>query len=520
MSRLDLLRMTCVTALFGALIAGGSVQAQERTVVANQVEVSRDDASLHLEFSDGERLDISFVDGTVTVDGQILGRYEVGGDADGAWRGLLADVLSLSNGPLARALAEWQPDPDLDPDEIPLLRSVDDALEEGVAVAATVQERVEEQVGRGEGLGSLLRLLARADYGRGLSEALESTDLDRLQVWLDEDHVIGRGETVDGTVLVVEGDLDVRGRVRGDVIVVGGSLELDEGATIDGDVRLIDSRLSRDGGEVRGTVVDVTRELERDRTRIREEVRRELERELDRSSRVRDRSHGFSSRAARAVGGVFESVLTFVLLAVLALVITHFGSDRVDSVVRAIGQNPTRSAAVGFAGSFLVLPVYILGLVVLAVSIVGIPALLIWAPIFPLAVALGAFVGYMGVGHYVGQWVLDREFTWLDWVDRNNDASVRLVGLGALLVPFAAASLLRVVPLVGWMGGIVSALGSLACLAALVTGFGAVIITRGGRYSSYGFDIDGELRNWSGDTVYPDDGTDAPPSGTVDDEEA
>lgn len=488
MSRLDSTRGLAVLAGLTALaLAAGGLRAQERSVLANQVEVSRDDASLLLEFSDGDQLHVSFEEGTARVDGNVLGSYDVGGEADLAWRALLADVLSLSNGELARALADWQPDPEVGGDAGRLLASLDDALE--AAVAGSVASTDLRASGQdGESLTRLLRLLARGEYSEGLSDALEDVDLDELHVWVDDDHTVRRDEVVDGTVVLVDGTLEVRGRVRGDVVVVGGRLRMDDGATVDGDIRLIESAVSRDGGEVRGAVVDITRELRRDRDRIREEIRREVENEVRRSVRFDGgRSHGFVSRTARAVGGVFETVLTFVLLGALALLIHRFGGHRLDAVVRAVGENPARSAAVGFAGGFLVLPVYVIGILVLTISIVGIPALLVWAPFFPLAVALGAFVGYLGVGHHVGRWVLSHDFHWLEWVDDESEAQVRLVGLGALLAPFAAASLLGAVPIVGWIGGIVGFLGSVAGVVALVMGFGAVIITRGGRYGGQAF---------------------------------
>ena len=517
MLRFDPFRTMPLLALAGMLALAGRSDAQERSVVANQVEVSRDDASLHLEFSDGERFDVSFEEGTVRVDGNVLGEYQVGGDADQAWRGLLADILSLSNGALARELARWQPDPGSEATELELLQALDEVLEDAVAEAANVRRRSDEEALEvQEGLSGLLRLLARSDYSEGLGEALEDVDLDRIQVWFDEDHTIQRDEVVDGTVLLVEGELDVRGRVRGDVIVIGGQLSLDGDATVDGDIRLIDSSLSESNGEVRGSVVDVTRELRESRSRIREEIRDEIRNELRRSTRVRyERSDGFVSRTARAVGGVFEAVLTFVLIGILALGVSRFGGERVDRVVRAVGNNPARSAAVGFAGSFLVVPVYILGLLVLTVSIVGIPALLIWGPLFPLAVALGGFVGYVSVSQFVGRWVLSHGFPWLDWVNEDSDNHVRLVGLAALLVPFAAASVLQIVPIVGWLGGIVSALGTLACLVALIMGFGAVIITRGGRLSGYDFDMSADTGDWASD--FDDSSFDTGATGSEDD---
>ena len=382
----------------------------------------------------------------------------------------------------------------MDAAELPILNALDLALDD--ALSGSLERRQEDLLTAKGRVSDLLQVLARSEYVQALGEALEDTDLESIEIWLNEDHIVRRNETLEGSVLLADGELEVRGEVRGDVIVLDGHLVIADGAHVDGDIRLVDSSIEQDG-EVGGAVVDVSRELNRARHRLRDEIRTEIREELRRDRRT-SRSYGFGSRAARAVGSVFESIFGFVLLGLMLALATRFGGERLDTVARAVKENPTRSAAVGFAGAFLVAPVYILGLLVLTVSIVGIPALLIWAPLFPLAVALGAFVGYVGVGHHIGRWVLGHDFHWLDFVDEESDTQVRLVGLAALLAPFAVAGIIQLLPLVGWMGGLLSALGSIACLTALVMGFGAVIITRGGRYSNYAFDLDVDLNaDWS-----------------------
>jgi len=186
----------------------------------------------------------------------------------------------------------------------------------------------------------------------------------------------------------------------------------------------------------------------------------------------------------RAAGEVVETLFTFVVLAGLALLLTRFAGLRLDTVTREIEYRPGRAAVVGFAGAFLVVPVFVIGIVVLAVSVVGIPVLLAWVPLYPLAIALAGFTGYVGVSHHVGRWVLNQGHPWLDRVDRNRDTHVRLTGLAALMVPFAVGSALGAIPLIGWIGGLVEVLAVLAGVVAVMTGFGAVIITRGGKYTA------------------------------------
>ena len=146
-------------------------------------------------------------------------------------------------------------------------------------------------------------------------------------------------------------------------------------------------------------------------------------------------------------------------------------------------------------------PVFIIGTVVLAISVVGIPVLLAWVPLYPVAIALAVLMGYVGVSYHVGRWVLDQEHPRLDRVDRNRAAHIRLTGLAALMLPFAVGGALGAIPLIGWIGGILEFLAVLAGIAAVVTGFGAVIITRGGKYAmpwSDRFDEDVEIPvDWS-----------------------
>ena len=459
----------------GGMLAAAHATAQERQVVSNQLGVSSSEASLELEFSDGATFSITFENGRVTADGEVLGTYESGGAAEQEWRSLLSDVLSLSNGPLAIALERWEPDPGLGGAEADLLRAVDGALEGAVAGAGGGVSRSVA----GQRMGELLEAVAHSENVEALGTALEDVDLESLGIWLHQDHTVREGTSHSGSVLVVGGHLDVRGTVDGDVIVLDGTITLREDGEVDGDVHLIQSDLVRRGGEVDGEVVDVTRQLRRAENRFREEITAEVTRELSRTRAAR-RTSGFA-RVGRAVGDIVGAGVTFVILGLLTLLLTRFSADRLEVVTRAVGRQPARSAVVGFAGGFLILPVYVLGIVVLAISVVGLPVLLAWVPLFPLAVVVAGFMGYVGVGQQVGRWVLEQDLPWLDRVDPASPTHLRLLGLATLTVPFVVGNALQVLPLVGWTGSLVIGMGTIASVAATLTGLGAVIVTRGGR---------------------------------------
>src|SRR6185295_6134745 len=116
-------------------------------------------------------------------------------------------------------------------------------------------------------------------------------DLSEVHVHVGEDVTVAEGESISGSMVVVDGDLELNGEVDGSVVMVGGALHLEDGGRVTGDVRLSDARIFRDGGEVEGDVSNVR--LDRgdvDRDQIREEIRKELQQEI--GSRSKGRSSG------------------------------------------------------------------------------------------------------------------------------------------------------------------------------------------------------------------------------------
>ena len=506
------MRLPNSTAALAASVAAfflpptSTARGQQETIVSNDVEISSRAASLHLEFSSGEHLEIAFSDGVAVANGYSLGNYEPGGAADRAWRDLLAAAMPLGNGPLARVLERWQPDGTLSGSEGELLGEVDRVLERAVATtnAAGAPSRgpawnQNRLGGEEERARALLHFMSRHGQVRALGLALEGVDFESLELVLGEDRAIPPDASVASSIFAADGTIEVQGRIRGHAIVVDGVIVLEEGGRVDGDVRLVDAELERRGGSLQGNVVDVLREIDGERTARAPHPRDDVVSEATQHRWDGRRPSGVISRVGRAAGGVLEAGVSFMILAFLTLLAMRLAGDRVDAVAQAVEHNPARSAAVGLAGSFLALPLYLLGAVVLAVTIVGIPVLLAWVPLFPVVAAAAAAVGYLATSHHVGRWIANQDIPWLDRVDRHNPTHLKLVGIGALTAPFAVAAVVRAVPVAGWIGGIVQALGTLACVAAVIIGLGAVIITRGGRYpaSDYDFAETLDSEQWS-----------------------
>ena len=375
-------------------ILPAAVVGQARPVVSNQLAISQTEAALHLEFADDGTLEIVLRDGSVMIDGDERGSFEQGDALDTAWRGLLAEIVSLSDGPLSEALRIWE---------------APSSLEEGALQLAQLLDRT-------------------------LEDALES---DNVSASADPEAAV----VIDAT------DPDL-------------SLSLQELADLSDRIRL----------------------------EIREELRSELRDELRRELRnAGEESRGY--RPLRALGhGITEvmgDVITFLLLSLLALGAVYFAKDNLEIVADTALRNPMRAGMVGLAGAFLVLPTWILGCVALVASVVGIIALPFWLLLFPVAVTLGAGLGYLSVARNVGEWVASRNIRSLEWLRPTNTFYAVTAGIGALLAFPVAASILDIVPFLGFFSGLLATLGTMAIVATLLIGFGAVLLTRGGRQTDF-----------------------------------
>ena len=407
----------------GSCIAGSAllisilpavVAGQARPVVSNQLAISQAEAALHLEFSDNGTLEIALRDGSVMIDGEETGSFEPGDALDTAWRSLLGQIVSLSDGPLGEALRDWEAPSSLE----------DRALE-------------------------LAQLLDRT-----LEDALLSDD-------------------------------------------VSASADAEPAFVIDPTAPDLDLSLQ----ELEDLSVRIRREI---REELRSELRDELRREL-RNGGATSRGYGPLRALGRGITDVVGNVITFLLLSLLALGAVYFAKDNLEVVADTAQKSPLRAGMVGLAGAFLVLPAWVLGCVALVASVVGIIALPFWALLFPVAVTLGAGLGYLAVARNVGEWVASKNIRSLEWLRPTNTFYAVTAGIGALLAFPVSASILDIVPFFGFFSGLLATLGTMAIVAALLIGFGAVLLTRGGRQADF-YDSDDPYvgERWQDDSTSGD----------------
>ena len=131
-------------------------------------------------------------------------------------------------------------------------------------------------------------------------------------------------------------------------------------------------------------------------------------------------------------------------------------------------------------GGLVAAGAYIVGMIALAITIIGIPVLLAWIPLFPIAAGLAILLGFLGVARNVGEWVAEQEYRGLEWIRGSNTFYTMVAGVGALMVPCVAASASEILGF-GFLTGMLAFLGSAVTFAASAVGLGAVLLTRGGK---------------------------------------
>ena len=276
------------------------------------------------------------------------------------------------------------------------------------------------------------------DLGQGLviGESYRLNDGETL----DEDlTVVGgnatldEGSTVNGDVAVVGGNVTVDGDVNGNLTVMGGYVYLDDNARIEGNVESLGGTIQRSSE----AVVEGKDLGDRKDRRI---------------TTVRSPAVNVSFEPITATLGAIFQAFALAALAILAVLFAPRPMQRAAEA--AVAQAPT-SGGVGCL-TLLVLTIMTITIILSPISIIG----------FLLA-GVAALFGWLALGLYLGR----RLAVWLNqpWSDPVN------AGVGTLVLTLLA-SLLTIIPCIGWLPG------ALVGLVAL----GAVVLTRFGTQSYTG----------------------------------
>lgn len=270
---------------------------------------------------------------------------------------------------------------------------------------------------------------------------------------------------VNGDVVAVGGSATVNGQVHGDVVAVGGSATFGPTAVVDGDVVVVGGALHRDpGARIDGQIEEVglgDLDLFPGGWRFRPSF---------------DGASGTMFGPGRS--SLFALVFTFSRLAVLcilAAVVLLFARDYVERVGVRAASEPVKAGAIGLLIQLLFFPVLIATIVLMVITIIGIPLLLL-VPFGILAAVLLALVGFTAVAYDLGRLAINRFGT------AQNPYVTAAIGIALLLSPLLLS---RVLGLAGgflWpVTGTLMVLGLCAEYLVWTVGLGAIALARFGR---------------------------------------
>jgi hypothetical protein len=268
---------------------------------------------------------------------------------------------------------------------------------------------------------------------------------------------VNQGEIVEGDAVAVGGPMRVLGEVRGDVVGVGGDVELGPYAVVGRNVVVVGGTLHRDASaQIGGEVQEIGWSGMADWMR-------------GRWFRRVPGSPGFPFGASLSL---MLQIVRISVLAVLALLVVLLAGNYVERISLRASQEPLKAGAIGFLAQILFIPILICTVVLLVVTIVGIPLLLL-VPFAILGLILLALVGFTGVAFHIGKLVSAR----MSW--SGGPYAATLIGVVVLAIPVLLA---RIVGLGGpVLLPITIALAFLGwCVeyVAWTIGFGAVALTR------------------------------------------
>lgn len=481
----------------GALLVGlilpslGTAQTQTGSeIVGTSVSLDEQNARLELELTDGRTVAVALRGGQVFVDGEARASYARDGALLQEWRELLEAAIegperlrsawedffggneTAAQGPGALAVrAALAP---LLGGEVPELPAATPQTTTAETAAATpelapVQEAVSGEIIQGglvvelrdiEGAASTLSRLAPG-LPSDLTRALQGP----LRIVIDADEYrLPRGSRIDRALLIVDSDAVIAGEVAGDVIVADGSLRIEPGGRIEGNVLSIDGRIENTGG----TIVGELRELDE---QIRQSTRLRV---ADVRTQARSRSRSMFHHIARGFGSLIQTVAGFLIWAFLGVLVVYFFRGHLENVSDTVSYSFGRSFLAGLAAEILFFPV----LLVLCVLV------LTWLiiPFYLLGFGVAGLLGYLAVGHAIGENMTRRRFpSWPARLRRSNSYYYVVNGLALLIALFAVAAVVQMGgPLLGWANGLLLAAAFILTWVAATSGLGAVILSRAG----------------------------------------
>ncbi len=439
-------------------------------VVAHSATISDHAAALDLELADGGVVRLAIHGDHLMVNGAEVASVRADGPVSQAWRELVTGAGALNPGELITRLLRFDVS-GLEGSEADAVRAIREAAR---PLQGAQAPRPAPTVAPVPALSSLSAQVAAA-----LEAAQIQVDLDGIlqgEGVHTDGLLVPAGEVLDGPVTVLSGDVRVAGRIRGDLIALGGDVILEDGGVVDGNVRLLQGQLVHNGGRVLGRVQAVSGVLT-----PRPEVAPPVPDLVPPRPQIVVSTGASAAGSTSAIGRIAVDLLSliasFVGLAFLGIGLMFFAPRQLEAVADTVWHSFWRSFLAGLFAQPLLLPALGILIVGLAITLVGLLVVPFAVAAFAVALFLAVAGGYIAVARTVGEIYVRRRMAqghevrgWLTY----RYLFYGLLGLLAIWIP---AVLLSWVPVAGTIALIMAAF--LTWMVA-TAGFGATIVSRGG----------------------------------------
>lgn len=270
------------------------------------------------------------------------------------------------------------------------------------------------------------------------------------------DYSVGSAESLTGHLLVVDGNADVYGTLRGNLVTVKGDVVVHPGGVVTGDILSLGGEVRDRGGEIGGEVRTLRSAI------------------LTAAPQAQSEQLTPIQSVLRRLAGVLGVFLT---LSVLGFGLVMFGRQNLEVVSDTVSHSFGRAFVTGLLGQILLLPTFGMLVVGLILSVAGILLLPFAIAVFAMLVVVGVVGGYLAVAHAMGETYTRRRMALGVVIGSPNSYRYLLVGLVALASLWAAWALFGWVPVAGsivWGGAFFISwlLGT--------AGFGAALLSRVG----------------------------------------
>jgi hypothetical protein len=319
------------------------------------------------------------------------------------------------------------------------------------ALLATTDARGQERPGAARDTTQKQVVAPRRDTARVLNEATDTIAFGA--------RTIPSGRTESGPIVVAAGDLIVRGIIDGDAITIGGDIVVESGGRVTGDAIAVLGTVRREGGAIQGESHTFGATMG---GRL-----RSLGPEIEQAS------------APAAPRGTIDAIKLavgwLIVLLLIGLGVLVFAAGYLDGVADALEGSFWRSFWVGLAGELAIAPVFVLIVLALAITVIGVLLIPFAAVAYVLAVAGLGTLGFIGVARLTGASIATGSSRALH--ARGSALRAVVVGVSLYMGLWIVAAAFQ------WSGvvsGLLRALALAVTFVAATAGLGAAIISRGG----------------------------------------